>query len=130
MRLPGSQNVLHLVLKCSKSRRFLGLRPRPRWGAYHAPPDPLVVRGFFPSAIAASRLRRLTLLELPQNKNSHSVSPSKHKITELPTFSLNLAVHDSKEIGCVSYWGFIQNLHFKFCLIFLYTIEQNDWEHD
>src|SRR6218665_1188704 len=26
-------------MKCSKSLRFLGLRTRPRWGAYDAPPD-------------------------------------------------------------------------------------------
>ena len=31
----------------------------PRWGAYDALPDPLVVKGFLPSAIAFSRLRRL-----------------------------------------------------------------------
>src|SRR5688572_7853223 len=43
-------------MKCSKLRRLLGLR-RPRRGAYDAPPYPLVVRGFLPSAIAASRLR-------------------------------------------------------------------------
>ena len=36
-------------MKCSKSRRFLGLCPRPRWGAYVPPPDPLVVRGFLRS---------------------------------------------------------------------------------
>src|SRR6218665_626497 len=51
-----------LGMKCSKSRRFLGLRglrPRPRWRAYDAPSDPLVVSGFLSSAIAASRLRRL-----------------------------------------------------------------------
>ena len=28
-------------LKCAKIRFRLGLRPRPRWGAYSAPPDPL-----------------------------------------------------------------------------------------
>src|SRR6218665_520890 len=84
MRLPGSQNVLHFGLKCSKSRRLLGLRPRPRWGAYHAPPDPLAVKGILPSAIAASRLRRLTLLELPQNKNSHPVSPPNTKSVVAP----------------------------------------------
>src|SRR6218665_2756287 len=45
MRLTGSQQVLYSILacmKCSKSRRR---------GAYDAPPDPLVVRGFLPSAI-------------------------------------------------------------------------------
>src|SRR6218665_2556892 len=30
----------------------LGVRPRPRWGAYDAPSDPLVGRGFGPSALA------------------------------------------------------------------------------
>ena len=32
--------------------------------AYDAPPDPLVGRGFLPSAIAASRLRRLQFPQL------------------------------------------------------------------
>ena len=39
-------------------------------GAYDAPPDPLVARGFLPSAIAASRLRRL---QLPQGLQSNSI---------------------------------------------------------
>src|SRR6218665_2458887 len=46
-------------MKCSISRRFLGLRRRPRWGSLRHSPDPLVVSGFLPSAIAASRLRHL-----------------------------------------------------------------------
>src|SRR6218665_2650499 len=50
MRLTISQNVLHFDMKCSKVRR---------WGAYGAPPNSLVGRGFLSSAIAASRLRRL-----------------------------------------------------------------------
>ena len=58
MRLT-SQNVLHFGIKFSKSRRFLGLRPRPHWGSLRRSPDPLIVRGFLPLAIAASRLRRL-----------------------------------------------------------------------
>src|SRR6218665_213727 len=57
-------------MKCSKSLRFLGLRPSPRGGAYDAPPDPLVARGFFPSAIAASRLRRL---QFPHGLISNSI---------------------------------------------------------
>src|SRR6218665_2084835 len=36
-----------------------GAQPRPRWGSLRAPSDPLVIRGFLPSASAASRLRRL-----------------------------------------------------------------------
>ena len=32
---------LILGLKCTKNRSQLGLRPRPHWGAYSAPPDPL-----------------------------------------------------------------------------------------
>src|SRR6218665_2029717 len=48
-------------MKCSKSRRLLGLRPRSRWGSLRCSPGPLVVRGFLPSAIAASRPRRLEL---------------------------------------------------------------------
>ena len=30
--------------KCSKMRWRLGLRPRPRWGTYDVPPNPLIVR--------------------------------------------------------------------------------------
>jgi len=50
-----------LQKNCSKSRRFLGLRPRPRWGAYDAPRTPsrkgLLAfgnRNFPPSALAIS----------------------------------------------------------------------------
>src|SRR6218665_2414738 len=57
-------------MKCSKSLGFLGLRPRPRGGAYYAPGDPLVARGFLPSAIAASRLRRL---QFPHGLKSNSI---------------------------------------------------------
>src|SRR6218665_1314277 len=38
---------------------FWDSAPDPAGGAYDAPPDPLVGRGFLPLAIAASRLRRL-----------------------------------------------------------------------
>jgi len=41
-------------IKCSKMRWRLGLRPKPRWGAYDAPPYPLVGRGFAPSALATT----------------------------------------------------------------------------
>src|SRR6218665_382853 len=40
-----------------------------------------------------------------------------------PTDPLNLALHSCNEIVCVSYWGFIPKVHFKFCLILLYIIE-------
>src|SRR6218665_706735 len=59
MRLATSQNALNFGMKCSKLCRFLGLCPRPRWGAYDGAPDPLVGRVFLPSAIASSRLRRM-----------------------------------------------------------------------
>src|SRR6218665_834763 len=41
-----------------------------------------------------------------------------------PTDHLNLALHGSNEIVCVSYWGFIPKLHFKLCLILLCIKEQ------
>ena len=58
MRLTGSQNVLHFGVKCSNSRRFLGLRPRPRWGAYDAlrPPSPEGLLAFGNSSFAPSVL--------------------------------------------------------------------------
>ena len=62
--LTTSQNALHFGMKCSKLRRFLGLRPRPAGGAYDAPSDPLVGRCFLPSAITASRLLRLQFPQL------------------------------------------------------------------
>src|SRR6218665_3789445 len=108
MRLPGFKNVLYFGLKCSKSSRFLGLRPRPRCGSLRhspippsrerllafgnrsfapsapnsplppqqkkPPPYPLVVRGFLPSAIVVSRLRRLIPIS-PPNKNTRPISP-------------------------------------------------------
>src|SRR6218665_2474673 len=55
MRLTTSQNALHFGVKYSKLRWFLGLRPTPRWGAYDAPSNPLVGRGFLPSALAISQ---------------------------------------------------------------------------
>src|SRR6218665_1701324 len=83
MRLTTSQNALHFGIKCSKLRRFLGLRPRPRWGAYDTPPDLLVGRGFLPSAIAASRLRHLQFPKLgrlwypaPQPRSSGDATAS------------------------------------------------------
>jgi len=49
-----------------------------------------------------------------------------------PTDPLNLALHGSNEIVCVSYWGFISKVHFKFCLIllYMYIVEPSGWEHD
>src|SRR6218665_2011001 len=61
-----------------------GSVPDPAGGAYDAPPDPLVGRGFLPSAIAASRLRRLIPISPPPNKNTRPISPPKHKILEPP----------------------------------------------
>src|SRR6218665_3575103 len=86
MRLTTSQNTLHFGMKCSKSRQFLGLRPRPRWGAYDAPTDPLVVRGFLPSAIAASgiwplQFPRLTCLYAKNSK----IFPSQESTPSAPT---------------------------------------------
>src|SRR6218665_4153051 len=49
---------------CSKSRRFLGLRPRPRWGSLRHSPRPPIRKGFLLSAIAASPLRRLQFTQL------------------------------------------------------------------
>ena len=37
--------LLPFLSKMHRNRCRLGLRPRPRWGAYSAPPDPLAVWG-------------------------------------------------------------------------------------
>src|SRR6218665_1133397 len=111
-----------------------GALPQTPLGSLRRSPRPSSREGLLAFGNRSSRLQRLILLQLPQNKNSHPVSPPKHKIIEpslsWPADPLNLAVHGSNEIVCVSYWGFIPKLHFKFCLILLYIIEQNEWEHD
>src|SRR6218665_2387444 len=85
MRLTTSQNALHFGMKCSKLCRFLGLCPRPRWGAYDAPPDSLVGRGFLPSAIAASPPPGLPIpppsslyskTEIPEAQSSPPLAPT------------------------------------------------------
>ena len=52
--------------------------------AYDAPPDPLVVRGFLPSAIAASRLRRLHFPQISQDLSPQSyiqIFASVHRVS-------------------------------------------------
>src|SRR6218665_2228454 len=63
MRLTGSQNVglLHFGLKCSKSRRFLELRPRPRWESLRRstrPPSREGLLAFGNRSFAPSALNR------------------------------------------------------------------------
>src|SRR6218665_4011769 len=55
MRLTRAQNVLRLAGNVQNRVDFWGSAPDPAEGAYDAPSDSLVVRGFLPSAIAASR---------------------------------------------------------------------------
>src|SRR6218665_3334241 len=72
MRLTRYQNVLHFRVKCSKSRRLLGLRPRPRWGSLRRSPRPpsrerLLAfgnRSFAPSALA---LTKIVPISVPPN---------------------------------------------------------------
>src|SRR6218665_2577959 len=93
VRLPGSQNVLHLGLKCSKSRRFLLDRgaPPPPAPPLTTPPPPAPAgehttlprppsregllafgnRSFAPSALNPPLV--------PKNKNSRPVSPPNTK---------------------------------------------------
>src|SRR6218665_3413742 len=59
MRLTRAQNVLRLAGNVQNRVDFWVSAPDPAEGAYDAPSDSLIVRGFLPSAIAASRLRRL-----------------------------------------------------------------------
>src|SRR6218665_3853537 len=94
-KLTTSENALHFGMKCSKLRRFLGIRPRPRWRSLRRSPDPLVNRGFFPSAIAASRLRRLQFPRLIclYAKNSNIFCPESAPSTPTvpPFFHLQYA---------------------------------------
>src|SRR6218665_365642 len=58
------QKCTSFGMKCSKLRRFLGLRPRPRWGSLRRSPTPpsregLLAfgnRSFAPSALALSQI--------------------------------------------------------------------------
>ena len=56
MRLTYAKIYSIFGIKCKKSRRLLGLRPRPRWGSLRRSPDPLVAMGFLLSAITPSAL--------------------------------------------------------------------------
>src|SRR6218665_2877152 len=57
-------------------------------GAYDAPPDPLIVRDFLHSAIAASRLRRLHFPQISQD-----LSPPKLH-TDFRLWTVGLPKHD------------------------------------
>jgi len=55
----GKKPILHVTLSLpALQHQSVCFSSLPAGGAYDAPPDTLVVRGFLPSAIAASRLRR------------------------------------------------------------------------
>src|SRR6218665_1212604 len=72
MRLKRARNVLRLTRNVQNRVDFWGSAPDPAEGANDAPSDSLVVRGFLPSAIAASRLRRLQHPVLGGNCFHHS----------------------------------------------------------
>src|SRR6218665_4024308 len=72
MRLTRAQNILHLAGNVQNCVDFWGSAPDPAEGACDAPSDSLVVRGFLPSAIAASRLRRLQFPVFGGNCFHHS----------------------------------------------------------
>src|SRR6218665_4004874 len=57
-------------MKCSKILTVSGAPPQNPRGGYDPPPDPPVAGGFLPSAIAASRLRRL---QFPHGLKSNSI---------------------------------------------------------
>src|SRR6218665_2613591 len=118
-------------LKCSKSRRKL-----PCWGSLRRSPRPPSREGLLAFGNRSFTPSALNPLLAPPKQKFPPCYPPKHKIIEpplnWPTDHLNLAVHGSNDIVnvCVGYWGFIPKLHFKFCLILLYIIEQSEWEHD
>src|SRR6218665_715355 len=60
--------------------------------------DPLVVRGFLPSAIALSRLRHLIPISPPQTKNTRPISPPKLKILEPPLKEGMVSIRQVKQI--------------------------------
>src|SRR6218665_2645823 len=60
-----------------------GAPPQTPLGNLRRSPDPLVVRGFLPSAIAVSRLRRRIPVSPPQHKYPPALAP-KQKILEPP----------------------------------------------
>ena len=64
MRFTRAENVLHLAWNVQNRVGFWGSAPDPPGEAYDAPPDPIVVRGFLPSAISVSCLRRLLFFQL------------------------------------------------------------------
>src|SRR6218665_1224160 len=84
VRLPGSKNVLYFGLKCSKSSRFLGLPPRPRWGSLRRSPIPPSREGLLAFGNRSFAPSSLNPPLAPPNKNTRPVSPPKHRILEPP----------------------------------------------
>src|SRR6218665_2041335 len=66
MRFARSPNELHFGIKCTQFLHKMFKIASASGETYNAPPDPLVGRGFLPSAIAASRLRRLHCSQFSQ----------------------------------------------------------------
>src|SRR6218665_3859906 len=115
MRITGSKNALHFRFKCSKLHRFLGLRPRPRWGSLRRSPRPpsregLLAfgnRSFAPSALALSQIfsrsvppkvrYRFSPLHLFDHRNQF------HHITLLVLFQL-LQILQQLLSGLVNYF--------------------------
>ena len=127
-------------MKCSKSRWSLGLCPRPHWGSLQRSPDPLVVRGFLPSAIAASRLRRLQFFQLvrsmikkvwPPHLFWHKSHTAHICINQLGTTSQSTSHQVSKSHIQLKHghWGLPRKLCFGFlhCAINSHRSAKNKW---
>jgi len=100
----------------------LGLRPRPRWGAYEAPPNPLVRMGVAPSALATRYILapHILLAQIyPPNSTflespivlSNPQTPPPRKIVSFPD------LRDLNYLGPLTYFLVIRPLR-------TYTIER------
>src|SRR6218665_1366398 len=94
---------------------FWGSAPDPAGGPYDAPPDPLVVRGFLPSAIAVSRLRRLIPLSPPKQKIPAPLAPQT-KILEPPLYiCMCMYIRAGKNLSFFNILRFLGFLGFNVC---------------
>ena len=85
------QKDVFLTLKYGKTRWRPGIRPGPRWGAYNAPPDPLIGWGgdtppqtpprSAPSALRFSIFARFGVPIVVNLRNDHWAHPKSINIT-------------------------------------------------
>ena len=107
-------------LKNSKICWRLGFRPRPRWGSLRRSPDPLILRGIAPSALATpyfvSILRSQFLFPAPSLLNSW-IRHWPRQSTRIPAVHLRWGQRNNKFHSKVNF--------ISYSILFYYGISNN-----